>query len=205
MYTPQEFRIEDRDVLFSLMARHNFATLVTVQDGAPAASHVPFIVQPDVGENGTLVAHLARANGQWQTLRGEQEALVIFQGPHAYVSPSWYETHPSVPTWNYMTVHVRGKPKLIEAEAGVRRILGDLVSQHEEAGSGWTLEGAEGYVEKMWRRIVAFESAISSIEGKFKLSQNRDETDRRNVAAALSASNDPSVQQLSKAMQGFSL
>jgi len=188
MYIPRDFRLDDRDVLFEHMASNNFATIVTAQDGSLVASHLPFVVDREAGESGTLTAHMARANGQWQTLRGDQEALVIFQGPHAYVSPSWYETHPSVPTWNYLTVHAYGRPRLIEDETRVRALLHDLIAQHEAPDSGWTMESAEEYVAKMLRNIVAFEILISRLEGKAKLSQNRDETDRDNVAAKLSAS-----------------
>ncbi len=201
MYSPREFRIDDAAELNAFMESNNFATLITVEEGALVASHLPFVLQAAAGEHGTLIAHMARANGQWQSMRSGQEVLVIFQGPHAYVSPSWYETHPSVPTWNYMTVHARGIPKLIEEESAVREVLQGLVGQHEAPDSGWTLEGAEEYVANMWRRIVAFEIAITSLEGKYKLSQNRDETDRRNVAEALRGSEDPSVRALSETMR----
>jgi transcriptional regulator len=170
------------------MAANNFATMVTVKDGIPFASHLPFVIDRDAGENGTLIAHMARANSQWKDLSADTEVLVIFQGPHAYVSPSLYETHPSVPTWNYLTVHAYARPRIIEDEAAVRAILQDLVSQHEAPGSGWTMASAEGYVARMLRSIVAFELTITRLEGKAKLSQNRDATDAGNVAASLLAS-----------------
>ena len=146
---------------------------------------------------------MARANGQWQTLRGDQEALVIFQGAHAYVSPSWYETHPSVPTWNYLTVHAYGRPQPDRGRScGCGRCCSDLVGQHEAPDSGWTMESAEEYVAKMVRNIVAFEMPISRLEGKFKLSQNRDVTDQRNVSATLSASADGVERAVGEAMKG---
>jgi len=199
VYSPREFRIEDHGELIAFMERHSFATLVTVQDGVPQATQLPFIVDAARGVHGTLIAHLARANGQWQSLG--HEALVIFQGPHAYVSPSWYETPVSVPTWNYMTVHARGIARVVEEEERVRAILRALVEQHEAPDSGWSLEGAEEYVASMWRRIVAFELEITSIEGKYKLSQNRSENDRRRVAAMLGEAADLSAQRLAEAMR----
>lgn len=188
MYVPRHFEVTDRALLFDFMAANNFAAMVTVKDGVPFASHLPFIVEREAGENGTLIAHMARANSQWQDFDEALEVLVIFQGPHAYVSPSLYETHPSVPTWNYLTVHAYGRPCIIEDEASVRAMLHDLVDQHEAPDSGWTLESAEAYVARMLRSIVAFELQITRIEGKAKLSQNRDATDQHNVAAALAAS-----------------
>jgi transcriptional regulator len=172
-----------------------------VQGGVPFASHLPFIVEPDAGENGMLIAHMARANGQWQDFAINTEVLVIFQGPHAYVSPSLYETHPSVPTWNYLAVHVYGRPRIIEDEAAVRAILHRLVDQHEAPDSGWRMESAEGYVGRMLRSIVAFELEITRIEGKAKLSQNRDATDQHNVAASLLMSRDDAGRTIGEAMQ----
>src|SRR5579883_1304747 len=112
------------------MRRFSFATLVTVQDGAPFATHVPVLLDADAGEQGALRAHLARANPQWRALAEGQEALVLFQGPHAYVSPAWYETHPSVPTWNYAVVHAYGKPRLLD-DAELFALLRASVAEYE--------------------------------------------------------------------------
>lgn len=185
MYVPKQFEMADREAILDFMAANSFATLVTVRHGAPFASHLPFILDRGRGENGTLIAHMARANSQWKDFSEAGEVLVIFQGPHAYVSPSLYETHPSVPTWNYLSIHAYAVPHIIDGEEAVRAVLRDLVGRHEATGSGWTLESAKGYVDALLRSIVAFELLITRIEGKAKLSQNRDETDRDNVATAL--------------------
>src|SRR5207302_3988638 len=103
----------------------------TARQGRPVASHLPFLVYPDVDEHGTLVTHLARANDQWQDFASGAEALVIFQGDHAYISPSWYAAHPSVPTWNYMVVHAYGVPRVIADDERIWEILRSLVSKHE--------------------------------------------------------------------------
>src|SRR5262245_32627214 len=105
MYIPNSFREDDQAELHDLMRQNNFAILVTQHGGAPFATHAPFLLDAERGPHGTLLAHIARANPQWRDFDGQQEALVIFQGPHAYISPSWYEVAPSVPTWNYAAVH----------------------------------------------------------------------------------------------------
>ncbi|MEO8396990.1 MAG: FMN-binding negative transcriptional regulator, partial [Chloroflexota bacterium] len=136
-------------------------------------------------ERGVLRAHLARANDQWKSF-GEGEALVIFQGAHAYISPSWYETHPSVPTWNYTAVHVYGVPQIVANEGEMRGMLRELVENHEGGRSPeWTMDLPEDYLQKMMQAIVAFELPIERIEGKFKLSQNRSEGDQERVIAHL--------------------
>src|SRR5206468_2683175 len=135
---------------------------------------------------GTLLSHMARANDQWQDFARGAEALVIFQGHHTYISPSWYEIHPSVPTWNYMVVHAYGTPRLITDDDRIRAALRELVATHESAfDEPWPMDLPDDYLRKMLRGIVAFEIPITRLEGKFKLSQNRSERDRQLVIAAL--------------------
>ncbi len=196
VYLPKHFEIADRAALHDLMGRFSFATLVTVHEGRPVAGHLPFMLDPARGEQGTLIAHMARANRQWTAFAAEVEALVIFQGPHTYISPSWYEDHPSVPTWNYAAIHAYGTPRLVEDEEQVRAALRALVHQHEQGFEApWTMEDLpEEYLRKMSRGIVAFEIPIARLEGKFKLSQNRSADDRERVIAALVDSADPLAQ-----------
>ncbi len=189
MYTPAYFRVTDRAILHGLMDRFSFATLVTTHDGGPIATHLPFLVYPDRSGHGTLIGHMARANEQWHDFARSDEALVIFQGPHAYISPSWYEEQLTVPTWNYAVVHAYGVPRVIDDEARVLDALRALVDK-DEAGfdEPWPMDLPDEYVRKMVRGIVAFEVPISRLEGKFKLSQNRSARDREGVVAALAAS-----------------
>lgn len=189
MYIPKSFAETDTTVLYQFMRDHNFAIFVTHGGGSEiVASHLPFML--DV-EHGVLKAHLARANPQWKTFDGG-EALVIFQGPHAYVSPSWYETHPSVPTWNYATVHVYGVPQIVDNAATIRAMLAELVENHERGREPeWAMNLPDDYYAKMVQSIVVFELPISRIEGKFKLSQNRSEADQKSVIAHLSESSYP--------------
>jgi transcriptional regulator len=195
MYLPKHFEIADQAVLHDLMRRFSFATLVTVHEGRPVAGHLPFMLDCRRGEYGTLIAHMARANPQWRAFTEEAEVLVIFQGPHTYISPSWYKDHPSVPTWNYAAIHAYGTPRLIEDETQVRAALRALVNEHEQGFEvPWTMDLPEEYLRKMARGIVAFEIPITKLEGKFKLSQNRAEHDRERVITALADSADPLAQ-----------
>ncbi len=192
MYIPAHFRVDDPVLLQGLIREYSFGTLVTCEEGVPFAGHLPFLLDAERGSHGTLRAHLARANPQWQHFQFGTEVLAIFQGPHAYVSPSWYETHPSVPTWNYAVVHAYGVPRLLEGEE-LHAALADLVSAYESPRTQpWQFESlTEEYVEKMQRAIVGFEIEITRLEGKFKLSQNRPEADRLGVIEHLSQSGDP--------------
>ena len=192
MYIPNSFRTDDRAQLHELMRQYNFATLVTQHEGAPFATHLPFLLDADRGPHGTLLAHMARANPQWRDFAAGGEALVIFQGPHAYISPSWYQSHPSVPTWNYAVAHAYGAPRIIEDHDTLYRMLEALVDTHEAGfAQPWRMELPHDYTDKMMRAVVGFEIEIARLEGKLKLSQNRSEQDQRRVAEMLGESQDP--------------
>ena len=189
MYIPDFNQVEDRALLFDLMHRFSFATLISTDEGMPVASHLPFMIRPGPGSNGILVGHMARANTQWRSFDPEREILTIFQGDHAYISPSWYVQHPSVPTWNYVVVHAYGLPRIVEDEDAVRRMLRELVHQHESGFQvPWQMDLPPDYESKMIKGIVAFEITITRLQGKFKLSQNRSQTDRQGVIAAVGES-----------------
>jgi transcriptional regulator len=193
MYIPKAFREDDLETLYALMRNYNFATLITTQNGVPLASHLPFLLDTQRGPYGTLMAHMARANPQWQTFDSTQEALVIFQGPHAYISPSWYEddVEQSVPTWNYAVVHAYGTPYLIEDTARLYNILQATVQTFEgHFERPWELQPLNGFMQNKMRGIVGFEIPITRLEGKFKLNQNRSENDQVQVADVLKSSAD---------------
>ena len=204
MYLPRHNQVTDRALLFDWMQRFSFAVLVTTHEGRPFATHLPFLIYPDVGEQGTLIAHMARANPQWQDFAAANEALVIFQGHHAYISPSWYEAHPSVPTWNYVVVHAYGVPRILADETRVRETLQALVDKHEAPFDvPWTMDLPAEYLHKMQRGIVAFEIPIRQLEGKFKLSQNRSERDQERVIAALTQVDDPDAHGVAAMMRAL--
>jgi transcriptional regulator len=189
MYIPTSFREDDIGTLHKLMRENSFATLVTQHEGVPFATHLPFLLDTERNPNGTLLAHMARANPQWHDFENTQEVLVIFQGPHAYVSPSWYEVELSVPTWNYAVVHAYGIPRLIEEDDKLFDLLKSLIETHESRfEKPWPFQLQDDYLHKMMRGIVGFEIEITRLEGKFKLSQNRTAHERENVIAALQES-----------------
>jgi transcriptional regulator len=154
---------------------------VTIEQSAPFASHLPFLHD---GEARTLHAHVARSNPQWQHVASNPDVLVMFQGPHGYVSPTWY-AEPGVPTWNYTAVHVYGKARLIDDAASIARHVEKLAARFERGSAEpWVPD----YDPRRLGGIVGIEIAISQIQGKLKLSQNRSAEDRTRVAARLEAS-----------------
>jgi transcriptional regulator len=188
MFLPEVFRVDDQTLLHDTIRRYSFGTLVTLADGAPFATHLPFLLD---AERNVLRGHVARANPQWRALDGTEEVLAMFLGPHAYVSASWYEGNEHVPTWNYVAVHAYGMPRLLD-QAATRVLVGDLVTAHESALSPpWKLERAPAeLVAELLDYIVGFEIAISRLEGKLKLSQNREPGDQERVQKRLAESQD---------------
>jgi transcriptional regulator len=183
IYIPEHFAEQDMQRLHALIEAENFGTLISNGTGGIEVSHLPFLL--DAGRN-VLRAHMARGNFQWQSLASGAEVVVVFHGPHHYVSPSWYANHPSVPTWNYAVVHVTGRPRLIEDRGQLETMLRDLVGHHEGLSpSPWHMDLPSNYKDKMISGIVGFEIDIARMDGKFKLSQNRSAADRPLVADAL--------------------
>lgn len=192
MYIPRHFQLDDPEVVAELIQRHSFGTLITAFDGEPQATHLPFVFEPDRGQRGTLVSHMARANPQWQQFeRYSSEgglALAIFQGPHSYISPTWYgDAEPAVPTWNYVTVHTYGVPRIIEHPGELRALLEQLVDTNEAGlDPEWSLSSQDDeWVEQRARGIVAFELPLQRVEAKAKLSQNKPDDVRAGAADAL--------------------
>lgn len=193
MYMPEAFREDDLALLYAFMRGQSFGALVTLQDGLPIANHFPFLLDEQRGPKGTLLAHMARANPQWRSFSTGQEVLAIFQGPHTYVSPSWYVHDPagSVPTWNYAVVHAYGLPRIIEDPQELYALLRASVENFEAPFiPPWTLHDADEYAQRM-KSIVGFALQITRLEGKFKLSQNRPNVDRERVIAALKQQDSP--------------
>lgn len=189
MYIPPAFRIDDPARLAAFLRQHSFATFITNDGGVPFASHLPMLFRPDLGEHGTLIAHLARANPQWQHFSTGHEALAVFHGPHGYISPSWYATTPAVPTWNYAVIHAYGVPTVFEDPDRIALLLRETISFYESSfAQPWAGVLPADYLDKMIRGIVAFEMPITRLEGKFKLGQNRSAADLQGVYQALSTS-----------------
>jgi transcriptional regulator len=201
MYVPEHFRESRIETLHALIRANSFGTIISTTDGAPFATHLPFLIDAERGSGGTLVGHMARANPHWHAFAGPDapaptatgESLVIFSGPHGYVSPSWYETPIAVPTWNYAAVHVYGLPRVVDDETAVTELLARTVDTYESGFEHpWRVDRLSGdLVERLAKNIVAFELPIARIEGKLKLSQNRSAADRRRVVQALQGSGAP--------------
>lgn len=187
MYVPQAFDERDAQRVAQLIGQVGLGMLVSTLDDRPYASHLPMLFEPQAGGHGRLLGHLARANPHYRALAEAPEVLVIFQGPHAYVSPSWYQS-PGVPTWNYAVVHLYGRVRLFE-EPDVLRALLDRQTRVYEGGPlpAGTPQLPPERREALLGQIAGFEIAISEVQAKFKLSQNRPVADRAGVMAALLA------------------
>jgi transcriptional regulator len=202
VYIPEAFRETRPDRLQAFIRQHSFGLVVSQQAGRLEASHLPLLLEADRGPQGTLVGHMARANPQWRGFVAGSELLVIFSGPHAYISPSWYETRLSVPTWNYAAVHAYGTPRLIEEPAALRRILEALVRTHEAPlDDPWPMDLPDDYLERMMRAIVGFEIEITRLEGKLKLGQNRAPADQLGAIAGLLRQDDPASAEVAGLMR----
>jgi transcriptional regulator len=190
MYVPSAFAEERLDVLHGFIATHDFAALVTNSGGEMVASHLPVLLLPARGRFGTLQMHLSRQNEQCRALAAGWPALVIFQGPHGFVSPRWYANPVSVPTWNYVVVHAQGTPRQME-EAALREHLRALVAKYEPHEGGWDADALPGAVmEKLLQQIVGFDIEMTSIQGKWKLGQNRTREDREGAIEGLRQTGD---------------
>jgi transcriptional regulator len=192
VYLPPHFTETRPHVLIGHIERHDFGLLVTHGADGIESSQIPFLVERR-GEQIVLQGHLARPNPQIADLAAAAEALAVFTGPHAYISPSWYQAAPAVPTWNYATVHAYGAPRLIDDPEWLRSLLLRLSARHEaREAEPWRMEDLpEPYVQSMLKGIVGVELAVTRLEGKFKLSQNRPAGDRPRIAEQLEARGDP--------------
>ncbi len=192
MYQPSAFREEHLETLHALIRAHPLATLITAGTSGLIANLVPFILS-DAGVKGTLRAHIAKANDQVDALKAGAESLVVFHGPEAYITPSWYASKKEhgrvVPTWNYVVVQVRGTPRIIEDPVWIRAQITDLTSgQENQRAEPWKVTDApEPFIQEQIRAIIGVEIPILSIEGKWKVSQNRSAADRRGVYEGLLA------------------
>jgi transcriptional regulator len=189
MYTPKFNQVTDRNLLIEAMRAYSFAILFGPNGSQPEnglhATHLPLIVK-DEGEHGLLLGHFARANSHWEELSG-QEALVVFPGPHSYVSPTLYTEPLSVPTWNYIAIHVYGTLQLLEDPDAKNTLVEELILIHEPDYLARWRNMPEGFRRSMLAGIMGFRIPISRIEGKFKISQNRAPAERHNVQTAHAA------------------
>ncbi|MFO0910504.1 MAG: FMN-binding negative transcriptional regulator [Isosphaeraceae bacterium] len=207
MYIPSAFAQEDPNILNAFLRRYSFATLVTQSSGSLMGSRVPLNVVGEVGTDRSnpgivLEGHVARANPQWRGIQGE--ALVIFDGPHAYVSPTWYEEAGTVPTWNYTSIHAYGPIQLVDDRAGLLDILTRSVAVYESGQpTPWTFDPSAAFIEGLLKAIVGFRIEVSRLDAKWKLSQNHSQNRRDRVVAALAAQDDPDAKRVAQFMQNL--
>ena len=189
MYLPKHFEQPDRDALIALMRERPLATLIVATPDGPTADLIPLEFHPDKGAHGTLRGHVARANPLWR--HAGAHSLAVFTGPEAYVSPGWYpskrEHGKVVPTWNYTMVQARGTLRAVDDAPWLRALVGRLTDHHEATQARpWSVGDApEDYVQQMLRAIVGIEIELTALVGKWKVSQNRADTDRAGVAAGM--------------------
>jgi transcriptional regulator len=185
------------------MEQHSFGLLVSQVDGLPFGSHLPFLLERTTGPHGTLVGHMARANPQWREVGG-QTALAIFSGPHAYISPAWYQAEQVVPTWNYTAVHAYGRVEIVEDEGALLEIVQRTVGVYEQTmPRPWTFGDSGTFAERMLGQIVGFRIEIEKIEGKWKLNQNHSVERRKKVIRALGERGDENAQAIVAMMQAM--
>ncbi len=199
MYIPPYYKENDEQKLIEFMKTYNFATLISTKDANICATHLPFLIEKRDNKL-FLVCHMAKANPQWNSFT-ENEVLVIFQGPHAYISPTHYEKQQNVPTWNYIAVHATGKSSII-SEPNEVVVLMEKTIHHFEKGfyEQWKSLSPE-YVNGMLKAIVAFEIEVTKLEGKFKLSQNKTKNEQQNIVDSLGKSDDTAQNEISKEMK----
>ncbi|MGA9966362.1 MAG: FMN-binding negative transcriptional regulator [Terriglobales bacterium] len=200
MYIPEFNRLEDCSTILAFMRANPFAILITTAEGLPFATHLPLLVD-ETGDQIVLQGHMARANAHWKSMNESEESLVIFHGPHAYISPSLYESRESVPTWNYAAVHVYGEPTLLSDEEGLRATLHRMIDTFESSYMAQWSELSEQYRSQMMKHIVGFEIRVKRVEAKFKLSQNRTKGEQARVIQSLNQSKDSNVSGVAELMQ----
>ncbi|MFO2465489.1 FMN-binding negative transcriptional regulator [Pseudomonas sp. 15FMM2] len=204
MYTPRAFVLDDLPEIQQLIQHTRLAQLVTFGKQGLLASHLPLLLNPDEGPNGTLYGHMAKANRQWQDLQDGAEALVIFAGAEAYISPAFYpakaEHGKVVPTWNYLAVHAYGKAQVFSDATRLLELVSALTQRHEAGrAQPWSVSDAPAdYIDGMLKAIVGFALPIERLQGKRKLSQNRSAADIAGVRDGLAASPDVRDQTLAR-------
>lgn len=205
MYVPEHFKEDDINKLHQYIRDYSFGLLVVADNDGIEANHIPFhLIAEAAGSLGMLQCHLARSNPVWRRLLDGAGVLVVFKGPDAYISPSWYatkaETGQVVPTWNYLAVHIQGQAKIIQDPTWLKQHLNQLIDQHEsDRNPSWSMADAPAnYTDRLMQSIVGVEIRIESMTGKLKASQNQPERNKVGVKAGLEASQNAEDQAMAK-------
>ena len=204
MYIPEHFRVRDHADALAFMRANPFTILVSNTDEGPFATHLPLVIR-ETGDHLILRGHVAKANPHWQHLEHQPNCLTIFHGPHSYISPTNYTTRENVPTWNYGAVHVYGNARVFSAPDELLGVLHELIPMFEPSYANQWATLTPAYRERMLSHIVGFEIAVTKIEAKFKLSQNRTKDEQQNVIESLSRATDTAVTGTASLMRQQSL
>jgi transcriptional regulator len=204
VYIPEHFRVSDRATALAFVRANPFAILISNTDDAPLATHVPVALR-EVRDQVILRGHLAKASPHWRYLEQQPRCLMIFHGPHAYVSASNYSARENVPTWNYAAVHVYGTARVFTAPEELQAVLHELIGSFEPAFAGQWDSLSDAYRDDLLSHIVGFEIAVNKIEAKFKLSQNRTPEEQANVIASLSKATDSTASAVARLMRELGL
>jgi len=200
MYIPEFNRVRDRAEIISFVRANPFAILVSPSDSGPFATHIPILAR-EVKDQMVLHGHLAKANPHWELLQKDQDSLVIFHGPHAYISPRLYESRDSVPTWNYAAVHVYGRTRVVTDHEHLLEEVREIINVFDPDYYAQWNSLSDKFRNGMLKHIVGFEIVATRIEAKFKISQNRTQGDQANVIASLAKSEDSAASEIAKLMQ----
>ncbi|KMY53831.1 protease [Bacillus sp. FJAT-27231] len=201
MYIPKYFKETSMDEIEEFIQKHSFGTLVTTKQGRPIATHIPLYLEKDVDEgNYYITGHMAYGNPQWRTFEESKEVLVMYQGPHAYISSSWYN-HENVPTWDYQAVHIYGKAEILPKDELIEALSKMLYKYegHREDPVLWNKLSPE-LLEAELKGITGFKIKVQEVQAAYKLSQNHDEEDQKNIISKLYEENDPNAHQLADTM-----
>ncbi|WP_102027795.1 FMN-binding negative transcriptional regulator [Salirhabdus sp. Marseille-P4669] len=199
MYVPKHFQVTDFKEVREFIEGNSFGTLITTQQGKPIATHLPLELHR-VGDDYVITGHLAFANPQWKTFEEDEDVLVIYQGPHAYISSSWYQSE-NVPTWNYQSVHVYGRASIMneqELEEDLKLLL-QKYEKHRENPVLW--ENLSSKTKKQMKGIVGFKIKVEEVQAADKLSQNRNDEDYNNIINKLYEENDGQSKAVAEAMK----
>jgi transcriptional regulator len=203
MYVPARFQEDDWATIKRVIEENSFATVVTCGAGVPTATHVPLMLVESAEGKAKLQGHVSKANPHWRLFEQDQKSLVIFAGPHTYISARWYD-HVNVPTWNYVAVHIYGKSRLVADPTEMRELLKGLVDHFEASAQTERKYAVEtlpaDYLEAQMKGIVGFEISVDEVQASFKLSQNRDQKNYENVIAELRKSDDQNAQDVAQIM-----
>ncbi|PLR95061.1 FMN-binding negative transcriptional regulator [Bacillus sp. T33-2] len=200
MYIPKSFEVTDKEKIFDFVRRNSFAILFSQLEGHPFATHLPLLVDESRGENGILLGHMAKANPHWKNLNG-QEVLAVFQGPHAYISPTWYKESNTVPTWNYVAVHIYGDFKLIENKQEMIEIIDKTGDYYESSmPNPWKADFDDRFTDGLMNGIACFEIDIMRFEGKWKLNQNHSAERQQNAVIGLRTQTDENSVEIANLM-----